>query len=312
MAICRFCQREFVSGQAVRAHLKGCAPYLNRPPRQEPQGHSLRDESLRESSLGTQSLGNASREGSEPIPTEGFDPVRQLDQQIAAEQRRLKLRELRQAHDDMDRQAAARERDQQREADKQAEMGRAAQRQQDAAHQRERQDRQARENGANAIHEKQRRRRELIQDVKQAVIEQWPLRAWIGSELKARILLEIERVLAPLPVDELPRNELVQIAQGVRDRLDSEATRAEQNAQRQAQERAERRKRLQQQGLDYAKRDLREVDGLSGLASMQIELRVSRELEGIKGDETSADIEDWVDDILEREGIGYDDDDEEE
>jgi hypothetical protein len=307
MAICHFCHREFVNRQAVRAHLRVCEPYLNRD-KGEPEELSLKDENLKAASLAAPSLDGAPREGRDSACSGEFDPIRQLDQQIAAEQRRLKLRELQQAHEDLDRQAAAREREQQIEVDKQAETSRAAQRARDAADQRERQTREAREAAANALQEKQRRHRQVIQDVKQVVVERWSLGAWISLDLKARILLEIERLLGPLALDELPRDEVVQIAQAARDRLHEEARRAEQHAQRKAQERAERRKRLQQHGLDYLKRELRDAEGLSGLKRLQIELRVSRELEAITGDEASDDIEDWIEDFLEREGIEYDDD----
>ena len=40
-----------------------------------------------------------------------------------------------------------------------------------------------------------------------------------------------------------------------------------------------------------------------------IERRVREELATVEGDETTAEIEDWVDDILDDEGIGWDEDD---
>jgi len=313
MATCRFCQREFVSGQAVRAHLKSCEPYVNHSPRQEPQASSLKAESVREDSLSTPSLGIASREGSEPVPTGEFDPVRQLDQQIAAEQRRLKLRELREAHEDMDRRTLARQQERHRVIEQQEEAARTIERERVSARQREEQARQVRERGADADQQRQRQRRERIQEVKRGVVERWAYGASISSSLKAQVLQEIERALFPLPVDDLPLDELVKIAEGVRDELHGKALRTEQHTQRKAQERAQRRQRLQQHGLDYARRALNDVDSLDVLESWRIEQSVRQELqEEIEGDESNADIEAWVEEILEREGIGYDDDDEEE
>lgn len=305
MATCRFCQKEFVNAQAVRAHLKGCLPYLNRPPRQIPEAPSLGETSVRDDSLGTPNLGNASGE-SHDSPDVASDLVRQFGQRIAAERLRLQLRELEEAHGELDRRTEARQLQEQREIEKQAEARRLADQERDATRQREVQARQARESRANADEQKRHRRRGAIQEVKGEVVDRWPYGASISITLKAQILQEIERVLTPLPVDELPLDELVKIAQGTRDRLHGDAVRAEQHAQRQAQE----RQRLQQHGLDYAKHALRDVDDLDVLATWRIEQRVSRELAEIVGDESIAEIEDWVDDILDDEGIGFDEDDE--
>ncbi len=300
MAICNFCRQEFVSAQAVRAHLKSCAAYLNRPSRQQPEAISLRQTSLRDGSLG-----NALPDGSDRSANDS-DLVRQLDQRITAERRRLELREVEEAHAEMDRRSEARKRELQQEADKQAEVRRATEREQEAAHQREQQTRQTQDRNANAEQEKHCRRRAAIQDVKREVIEQWLPGVFLNPALKADMLREIEAALARLPADELPHHELAQIAVGVRDRLHSDATRAERDAQHKAQERVRSKQHLRQHGLGYAECALREVDGLNGFDRVRIELRISSELEAIKGDESDAEIEDWVDAILEREGIKYD------
>src|SRR5713101_5084129 len=100
MAVCRFCQREFVSRQAVRAHLKGCAAYQGTYPRHEPEALVQGRPSL---------VGSAFTQEAEP---EGsvFDPVQQLQKRVAAERLRLKLREVEQAHKELDAREAAKER----------------------------------------------------------------------------------------------------------------------------------------------------------------------------------------------------------
>jgi hypothetical protein len=310
MATCHFCRQQFGSAQAVRAHLKGCTAYLNRTPKHEPEAASLRDASVRQDSLGSPSLESALGAGDEPAYPGEFDPVRDIARRIAAERLRLQLRQIEEAHGEMDRAARARECERQREVEKQAESSHAAEREREAARQREVQARQAQEGRANTEQQRRNRRREVIQDIKNEVVERWPLRVFIGGDLFAQILQEIERVLSPLPVDELPHDELIQIAKGARDRLHGEATRAEQHAQQQAQQRSERKQQLHQHGVDYAKRELRDVEDLDGLARWRIELCVNRELGDITGDETTADIEDRVDDILDREGLEYGDDEE--
>ena len=62
----------------------------------------------------------------------------------------------------------------------------------------------------------------MIQSVKDKVIGSW----WspghtIPSETKAQALVSIDQELSRLPVDQLPRTELVTIAEGIRDRIGS-------------------------------------------------------------------------------------------
>src|SRR5438128_4131101 len=140
-----------------------------------------------------------------------------------------------------------------------------------------------------------RERRALIQSVKDATVGSWPWQhPTIPAEVKAEALQEIERKLSALShVDELPRRELVQIAEGIRDRLfrpmleaqeaarqraraeEAEArqrARAEEEARRRAkveeaaarqqaeaaaQERAEAKQRLVERGMSVADRELR-------------------------------------------------------
>src|SRR5713101_2673509 len=66
-----------------------------------------------------------------------------------------------------------------------------------------------------------RQRRAQIQSVKEETVGFGPSQhPTIPAEVRAEALQEIERKLSALPhVDELPRRELVQIAEGIRDRL---------------------------------------------------------------------------------------------
>jgi hypothetical protein len=67
-------------------------------------------------------------------------------------------------------------------------------------------------------------RRLTIQSVKNHVIGSWwSLNHPIPAETKAQALVAIEQELSRLPVDQLPGSELVAIAEGIRDRSESEA-----------------------------------------------------------------------------------------
>ena len=300
MAICRFCQQEFVSAQAVRAHLKGCAPYLAQRPRPASGTASLREEPLGGASL----LGIASREGNTGDGDE-FDPVRQLQQRITAEQLRLKLRELEEAHRELDQRNRAREQERLREQEQSTQNLRAAEHEREAARLRDEQLRREREQKDAAQRQLKAARRDIIQDVKDEVVHRWMPVVLLSSELKARMLSEIEQTLAPLPLLELPRSELIQIAQGVRDRLHAGAVAVEQRAQ----EVTQRRQALIAHGLQYARSELRGVEGIDVFERWRIEAKVNDQLQRVSGGETQVEVEDWVDEILEQEGIDYDDED---
>ncbi len=75
----------------------------------------------------------------------------------------------------------------------------------------------------------------MIQSVKNEVIGSWrSLGHTIPSETKAQALMAIERELSRLPVDQLPRSELVTMAEGIRDRYYRPVIHAEQRAREQA------------------------------------------------------------------------------
>ena len=126
-ASCRFCGAEFSNAQAVRAHLKGCAAYQNRPPREKADRDAPRQASLGSASLGDPSLGN-DRNGAPGGSGQDFDPVRRVEQQIIAERRRLELREVEDAHREMDRRTEAAERARQQAEQQEAEARRNAER----------------------------------------------------------------------------------------------------------------------------------------------------------------------------------------
>ena len=297
MAICRFCGQEFISAQAVRAHLKGCEAYRNRPAKPNATA------SLRHASLGSASLLGNALQAVDASPGAEFDPVRQLEQRLAAERLRLKLRELEEAHRELDARTQAKAEEQRRATEREAEAVRAAEREREATRLREAQGSEERQHQENGQRQRKATRREIIQQVKRETVERWAGGFWVGAELKAQMLQEIELALTRLPVEELPREELEQIARAVRDKLHARAA----EAQRQSQRLAQQQQSLAQHGLDYARRELKDVDDLDLFERWRIEARVGDELKEVAGDETRADIEDWVDEILEQEGIEYDD-----
>jgi hypothetical protein len=299
VSICRFCGQKFSNGQAVRAHLKGCAEYRARP-----RGRQLEAGPLGSPSLGSDSLKalpDATPEADAP-----FDPVRQLGQQLQAERIRLQLREVEEAHAELDRRAQSKTREREievrsrRDAESKAQTERADEARRRGEAERERANREA------AELDRRERRRTAIQKVKRQVLDWWWADVATRTELKSRVLGEIEKGLAPLPVEDLPHAELVAIAEGIRDRHYREAKATEQAAQRSA----IRRRDLVAFGKDYLAGELREVEGLDVLDQWRIEKRVERDLEAVAGTETREDIEDQVDAILEDEGIGWDEDDE--
>ena len=303
-ALCKFCDQQYANAQAVRAHLKGCAAYQAHRDKSQANDGNPRESRPRAENLGND--GDAIRIERPDQPEKPFDEVQQLRQQVAAERLRLELRAVQDAHAERDQQAASKERERQQQAEQKAVTERMAARDRENAQRltedryRERERREAAENRL------RQRRREIIQIVKDQVVGRWIPPIANRSDLKARALHEIESDLSQLPVEDLPHVELVVIAEGIRDSTYREAVEAE----RSSRERAARRQRLIQQGLDYAARELREVEGLPITDRWRIEGLVREELAGIQGDETTAEIEDWVDEILDNEGVVWGDSDE--
>ncbi len=105
-ATCKFCGQQFGNAQGVRAHLKACGSYRERPAKSLRQKLATRQGGLGSEPQGTDSL------GSEPRQNEtNFDPVRQLQQRLTAERLRLQLREVEDAHAEMDKRGAAKQRE---------------------------------------------------------------------------------------------------------------------------------------------------------------------------------------------------------
>lgn len=153
-------------------------------------------------------------------------------------------------------------------------------------------------------------RRRIIQRIKDEVLG-W--RAWrygeMPAEVKARTLQEIERELSALPVEELPRHELVQIAEGVRDRVyrpavqEREAARKrEKRAEEEARSRPERKRALIQRGVAYARRELADAEGLYYADRLRIRSAVERRLQQeISGQESETQVRELVDLVLDEE-----------
>jgi hypothetical protein len=265
MAVCQFCGRQFSNAQAVRAHLKACAAYQGR---HQPGGHAL----------GSTALGSA---------PEAPDPAVELLEPNAEGPGHT-----------------------------------------DTAHRRaqERANRQARKETEEflrrvAADQEARRRRALIQSVKEEVVGfgSWPHPS-IPADRKAEALQEIERTLSRLPLNELPRRELVQIAQGVRDRHFRPVLEAQEASKRRAraEEQARQRARAEEDAQRRARVDTtrQSIEGATRAAAAQAEVKrglvargmslVDLELRNdpdLRGRER-AEIVAWVEGVLDEELTG--------
>ena len=93
-------------------------------------------------------------------------------------------------------------------------------------------------------------------------------------------------------------------AESIRDRMHRDEKAKAEQATRLAQQ----RQSLIQNGIAYAERELRAVDGLSLSDTWRIERAVRSDLESVTGTESPADIEDRVEQIFDRYGLGCDED----
>jgi len=142
--------------------------------------------------------------------------------------------------------------------------------------------------------------------VKDEVIGSWrSLGHTIPSETKAQALLAIERELSRVPVDQLPRSELVTLAEGIRDRYYRPIIQAQQRAREQAertQNQARQRTALIAAGIAHASRALRQQPSLDGFTRLDLEQKVTWALEqDIDGGESEADVQAQVIKTIERE-----------
>jgi hypothetical protein len=143
----------------------------------------------------------------------------------------------------------------------------------------------------------------MIQSVKEEVIGSW----WspghtIPSETKAQALVSIDQELSSLPVDQLPRAELVTIAEGIRDRIYRPVIQAQQRAREEEERRrqqARQRTTLIAAGVTYANQALRQQHALESWTRLDLGQKVKRALEqAIDGSESEADLPAFVDNLL--------------
>jgi hypothetical protein len=146
-------------------------------------------------------------------------------------------------------------------------------------------------------------RRAAIQAVKNKVIDSWwSLGHTIPPETKAQALAAIERELSRLPTHDLPRSELVTIAEGIRDGIYGPVLAAQQRAReeedRQRAQARQRPLRIAASAL-HATRWLRQHPDLDGRTRIDLERTVRQALEKeLDGSESEADVQTRVEEIL--------------
>ena len=295
MATCQFCGRQFDNGQGVRAHLRHCITY---------KGKSAGRTTLPKASPAADRGSSTGQPASSPGVD--FDPVHRMQRQLAAENLRLRWREVRQAHADLDAHEEAERRAKAEQQARDAKARRYAEREWEATKTSAAFEAESRRRAEEAAQQRKTQRRKLIQEVKGEVVDQWLMIFSLSAAQKAQILQAIEAALSPLPVEELPKAELMSIAEAERDRIYGQAA----AQQRAATARLQHKQTLQDDGLRYARKELSEIEDLHRSEYFRILSLVRNELQNLTGDETSGTVIGRVDDLLEREGLGFDDDDE--
>ena len=143
----------------------------------------------------------------------------------------------------------------------------------------------------------------MIQSVKDQVIGSW----WspgltIPSETKAQALLAIDQELSRLPVDQLPRTELVTIAEGIRDPIYRPVIQAQERAREEEERRrqqARQRTTLIAAAVTYANHALRQRHDLESWTRLDLEQKVKRAIEqAIDGSESEVDMRALVDNVV--------------
>jgi hypothetical protein len=143
----------------------------------------------------------------------------------------------------------------------------------------------------------------MIQSVKDQVIGSW----WspghtIPSETKAQALVAIEQELSRLPVDQLPRIELVTIAEGIRDRIYRPVVQAQLRTREEEERRrqqARQRATLIAAGVTYANQALRQQHDMDSWIRLDLEQKVKRAVEqAIVGSESETDLPALVDNLV--------------
>jgi len=143
----------------------------------------------------------------------------------------------------------------------------------------------------------------MIQSVKDQVIGSW----WspgltIPSETKAKALVAIDQELSRLPVDQLPRTELVTIAEGIRDPIYRPVIQAQERAREEEERRrqqARQRTTLIAAAVTYANQALRQRHDLESWTRLDLEQKVKRAIEqAIDGSESEVDMRALVDNVV--------------
>ncbi len=242
----------------------------------------------------------------------GFDPVHHVRQQVESEALKLRLRQVQAAHKSLDTDEEERQRRVQERAEKEA----ARRREEVVARERARLEAEERKRKEQAEAARQRRRREIIQKAKDSAVSRYVGLVEIPEEVRAQGLQEIERALAGVAVEELPQNEVHELAASVWRRVTRPVVQAAEEAKRREEERrrkeAEARQRAWEEeqqrdearrarierGKAYAERELR-GEGLSWSDEWAIMRAVEGALEReVKGDESQEDLEEIVDGVL--------------
>jgi hypothetical protein len=297
-ANCRFCGKAFGNAQGVRAHLKFCTAYQQRPEKaaaswKRPVGSG---------NQGAETLGRPGNGTCDENTDDSDLPLRQLQQRVAAERVRLQLREVEDAHAERDRNAETKANERQRVREQELDEAQAKERARDEARRSQEESARQAERREAEKRERQEKRRSEIQDVKRNVVDCRFAGFGIPSDFKPRVCLAIE--LQPLAIEEIPLPELIRLAEGIRDRMHRDEKAKTEQANRLVQQ----RQRLIQHGIAYAQRELRDVDGLSFSDTWRIESAVKNDLESVAGTESLAEIEDRVEQVFEDSGLGCEDD----
>ena len=214
-ARCNHCGRTFKNSQGVKAHLKSCPDYrrkknraaLSEKPSREP-GRSGGTSSYDEPEMEEVIIGSRSYHA--PVPGEPLVVLmpkgthRDDDTPVKKPKWQNKVKEQLK---EWEREDAAKR----KKWEEQEERRRREEKQEREEAERHRRQREA--------EDKVTRRREIIQSVKQVVIDCYFVKGHIPNEAKADAKVAIEKTLENLSVLELPRTELNQIAEGIRDKI---------------------------------------------------------------------------------------------
>jgi len=242
----------------------------------------------------------------------GFDPARHVEQQVRAEEARLRLREIQGAHrelDDREQTRAAREHEQRESAEQ-------ARRDEIAVRERARLEAEDKRRREAAEAARQRRRRELVQWAKDALVSSSVGLVEIPEEVRAEARQGIERALGGMPLEELPQGEIRELAEGVWRRVTRPIVQAAEEAKRREEEQRRREREERQRaweaeaqrarargaaierGKAYAEAELR-GQGLGWSDEWAIMREVETALERqVAGKESQAELEKIVDGVL--------------